>query len=218
MNKHGYRGVSWHSRYGKYEAKMLVGGRKVCLGSFATAAEAGEAYRAARAKTPALEPDKPTAYGESVTSVVRAVRGDASLPVGHSVTVPGGQAYELVRREVKAARDGRSYLVQHWRSACRICGEAYECTLLPQSKGLIRTCEEHRGLKRVRASGPRKAARAAEGVPLALLGREVLGRLHREARERGCELRELEEYQAIAAQAQALGKHVREVAEVWDLV
>jgi len=227
MNRHGYTGVSWHSRYKKFEARMIVRGRTVSLGSFATAAQAGAAYQAARARTPVPEPDQPRAYGENIASVARGLTGNTSLRVGHVVEMPyDGQPYTLTRLETATAADGRSYTVQHWRAPCRVCGEAFECTLYPQNKGFVRTCEMHRkgrkGAARQRAAKAEdKAAapvQAVGGEHPALRGRAVLSRLHGEAKAASCDVRELAEFQAIAAQAARLGCHFRDVAEGWGLV
>lgn len=46
-NKSGYRGVSFHSQYGKWEARIYADKKKYPLGFFETAEEAAEAYRLA---------------------------------------------------------------------------------------------------------------------------------------------------------------------------
>lgn len=40
----GLKGVGWHKRSKKWQARIAVGGRRVCLGLFASLSEAAEAY------------------------------------------------------------------------------------------------------------------------------------------------------------------------------
>jgi hypothetical protein len=46
-NKGKLKGANWHKRTGRYESSICVNGKRIYLGSFATAAEANAKYRAA---------------------------------------------------------------------------------------------------------------------------------------------------------------------------
>lgn len=218
-NKFGSRGVSWHSGAGKFMARIVEDGRRVSLGYFATAEEASEAYASRR---------ELRAQGASNVSLLRAAMARGARP-GEALRLPDGQVYELARVEQRVSGRGNVFPVYHWRSSCRECGAAFETATLRTARGLVRTCEAHRGaapLSRPRRS-PRKpdeapratqAPETLERPPLIFLGAAVIGRLRAEAEAKGVGLGDLEEYRAIQAQAQRLGCSVREVAEHWDVV
>jgi hypothetical protein len=65
----------------------------------------------------------------------------------------GLQTYELVNIRAHRTQSGRIAPVLEWRAACCICGREFVTTSTRRVGGLVRTCEEHRGLARKAKEG-----------------------------------------------------------------
>jgi hypothetical protein len=145
-------GVSWHSRYNKFTARMTVAGKARHLGYFATADGAAAAYAAARSDTPPLKSSGTKGkfkQGSNATALRGAWAAAEVRPLaaGFVLAMPDdGQAYALERVEVYAsARSGGECVRYHWSAACRLCGEPFTAVTAGGASGLVRTCPEHRG-------------------------------------------------------------------------
>lgn len=56
-NTSGVTGVNWHKQHGKWNAKIMTNGRRMCLGFFDTIADAAAARAAAKAKLHTFHPE-----------------------------------------------------------------------------------------------------------------------------------------------------------------
>ena len=224
-NKHGSPGVGWHSGVGKYVARMMVAGKRVSLGYYATAEEAGRAYQVARKKTPPVEAGRPA------VSNMRTINEAATLRVGQTMTLPdSGQVYTVLRVEQRTSEAGNAFEARHWGSHCRNCGEPFEAMTLGHSKGVIRTCEAHRWHPAPKAApkraktAPKRAEAAPCPPPVLLTYADILGpalyaRLRADMLAAGLRtVGDVPEYRAISAEAARLGCSVHDVAGVWELV
>lgn len=149
------RGVKFDPRVCKFTARVYdpVTQRQRWLGSFDTAAEAGQAYRSAPETVKRAEAPKGGAFARNYAQWLEEQpkgRDGYPVPTRGSIFCPDdgddGQAFEylgLVFRRIS----GRAWAFYEFSGDCETCGESYK-TLVGRNpshaRGIARNCKNHR--------------------------------------------------------------------------